>query len=132
MAFDNLDKAFEQSGAFTWKDEDGDQIVGEILAMREQANKFNPQKVDPVLTLRVLPEHQSTERDGEPIPAGETRTVYCSRGGLRSSVEREAPRVGDAIAIRQNGTYEAKMGTGINYDVAVERAAQGEAYSPFE
>lgn len=144
MAFGDLGSNVETAQAVKWSDEDGDRIVGEVLQVTRVPNKFNSDKVDVNVKVRVVGgEHltrsgkaiQSTEDGGQPLPAGELRTVYGSRGSLRNLLENLSPDRGDIVGVEQDGTYTLKEFPGRefpNYEGFISRAVTESGDTPFD
>jgi hypothetical protein len=103
---------FNNTGEFMTFDNVGDQIAGEVLAVR-LGQDFNG-KPCPELVLRTA--------EGD-------RTLTAGQKVLQTRLAEERPAVGDRIAVVYSGVGDAKPGKAPAklFDVAVQRAGQAPA-----
>ncbi len=112
----NWYEAVDAPDARRWEYEEGDLLVGSIVAIGEYSGEYGTSQ-----TVTVDPDKPSTEA-GKALK--EQVVVYASPTVLARKLKDAGLRVGDKVAIKYHGETSAKDGrnTYKNFGVAVDRA----------
>lgn len=95
-----------ESNSEAWRPEQGDLLVGVVVALGSNDGGFGPYTV---VTVEIDADG-ATEGGGNPIPVGDERAWHAFHTVAANELEKLAVRVGDRIGAKYLGVQTAKDG----------------------